>query len=203
MGVSRLPDGAAYEEQLVALLPPGRVWPVEAGSNLRVLLRMFGEGLVRVHNRVFDMIMESDVRTTNEMLTDWERVLELPDPDCVAALGEQTFAERRNAVVEKFVRLGGASAQYFIDLALSLGFVISIREYGPDNTTTDLPSGITHGTTLWKYTWEVNAPLQSPRNFLVNVGRIQEPLRSWNNEILECFLLKFKPAHTNLIFVYA
>ena len=191
-------DAERYEQQLASLVPRGRIWPTEPGSKLRALLRVLAEGLVRVHLRALALIEEADVRTTVELLPDWERVLGLPE-DCAPA--GQTFAERRDAAVAKFNRIGGASRGYFTALALELGFVITIREYGPDDVQDPVPP-IVVDSEEWAHTWEVTAPEFTLRVARVNELVVQEPLRSWGNEVLECFFAKLKPAQSQVIHVY-
>lgn len=77
-----------YFLQLQALQPPGSALPRDTESVWSRLLGALSDELERVENRSEALVRESDPRTTEEMLTDWERVCGLPDecdPDSTSA----------------------------------------------------------------------------------------------------------------------
>ncbi len=67
----------AYARMLKALLPPGRIWRLEAESGLSKVMLGAADELVRVDGRADDIIRESDPRTTDELLPDFEEELGL------------------------------------------------------------------------------------------------------------------------------
>lgn len=109
-----------YREQLQALLPSGAAWPRNQGAILTATLDALAQELARVDVRMGDLLNEADPRTTNELLTEWERSRGLPDP-CVT--GPLTSDQRRNNLVAKVTNLGGQSPMYFLLVAERLGFV--------------------------------------------------------------------------------
>jgi uncharacterized protein YmfQ (DUF2313 family) len=190
--------GDQYAEQLDALLPQGAAWQRESDARMRDLTRGLGEELSRVDARGDDLLSEVLPSTTVEMLIDWERVAGLPDP-CVPE--GQTIQERRNALLARLAGTGGQSRQFFIDLAASLGFTITITEFRP------FRAGISRaGDALyseeWLYVWRINAPETTVIEFRAGVSAVGEPLRKWGNELLECVFNRIKPAHTVLLFGY-
>lgn len=92
MGLS----AAAYARMLRALLPPGRIWRVVADSHLSEVLLAAGDELERVDGRARDLLEESDPRTTDELLAEFETALGLD--------AEGTEDERRNRVIALLVR---------------------------------------------------------------------------------------------------
>jgi uncharacterized protein YmfQ (DUF2313 family) len=171
-----------YREHLQALLPRGAAWPREPGTVLTQVLDGLAQELARVDLRVENLLDEINPRTTYELLSDWERVLGLPDP-CVPA--GQTTAERRSAVAAKIAATGGQSRAYFIALAAALGYTITITEQ---------VDGLPHK-------WRVNAALNTFVEFTCN-SPCTDPLREWGNETLECAINQRAPAHTTLVFGY-
>ena len=187
-----------YQRQLIDLLPPGPAWSRNPESILGKLLHGQGEELARVHNRALDLIEEADPRTTLELLPDWERVAGLPEP-CVDP--PDTLDERRTALVDKLTRLGGQSRQFFIDLAAKFGFVVTITEFKP--FTAGSLAGDPVNSEEWQYAWQVNAPDTTITSvFRAGQSFAGDPLRDWGNELLECLINRFKPAHTHVEFVY-
>lgn len=195
----------AYTAQLAALLPQGRAWPRDEGSTLMRLVRAEADELARVDGRVSDLFEEVDPRSTLELLEDWERVAGLPD-SCIAA--PDSIAERRAAVQSRITGLGGQTRAYFIDLAATLGFAISIDEFRPFRI------GARVGDRLyderWAHVWRVN--VQPPaietghglsiRYFRVGQSAVGERLVGFGALDLECIIRRAAPAHSTVIFAY-
>jgi uncharacterized protein YmfQ (DUF2313 family) len=90
------PDANAYARMLKQLLPPGALWRLDPDSVLSKLFLACGDELERVSERVRDLFEEVDPRTADELLPDFERLLDLPSTG--------TDAERRARVVALLVR---------------------------------------------------------------------------------------------------
>ncbi len=190
-----------YLAQLQALLPQGPAWPRDAEAELTRLLTAWADELARVDGRAADLVEEADPRTTAELLADWERVAGLPDA-CVEALaGTQTTAQRRAALVAKLTTIGGQSAAYYIALAASLGYAITVTEFAPFQAGHSA-AGDPITNDEWVYVWQVNAPEESIVVFAAGRSCAGEPLRGWGNELLECVITRLKPAHTHVLFSY-
>lgn len=190
-----------YLAQLQALLPQGPAWPRDAEAELTRLLSAWAAELARVDGRAVDLVEEADPRTTTELLSDWERVAGLPDP-CVEALaGTQTTAQRRAALLAKLTTIGGQSAAYYIALAASLGYTITVSEFTPFQAGhSEAGDPITNDE--WGFAWQVNAPDESIVVFAAGRSCAGEPLRAWGNELLECVITRLRPAHTHVLFAY-
>lgn len=119
--------GEDYADAMQALLPLGQAWPRADDSVLmrvvRGLTRIWGDFELRASTL---LEVESDPRITMELLPDWERNWGLPDP-CYSA--PQTIGERQQALVMRMTMEGGASREFFIGVAASIGYTITISEY--------------------------------------------------------------------------
>lgn len=189
-----------YLHQLQSLLLRGAAWTREVGSTLTNLLTGIAQEFARIDARTDDLINESDPRTTNELLEDWERVAGLPDP-CVTI--EQTIEQRRVALVSKVTMQGGQSRPYFIDMTASMGYPnATIEEYEP------FLCGMSGcGDAIWseddRYVWQINLPSDGAITyFSCGESVCGEPLQAWGDEAIECRINKFKPAHTTAVFAY-
>jgi uncharacterized protein YmfQ (DUF2313 family) len=122
-------SGEDYAEAMQALLPQGQAWPRHDDSALMKVVRgltaIWGNFEVRASML---LEVESDPRTTIELLPDWERNWGLPDPCYNAPL---SGGERQTALVQRMTIEGGQSRQFFIDAAAYIGYTISISEYRP------------------------------------------------------------------------
>lgn len=190
-----------YLHQLQALLPPGPAWPQDDTAALTRLLAALATELARVDGRAMRIIEDADPRTTAELFANWERVAGLPDT-CVALSGQtQSIAQRRAALVARLIMLGGQSTAYFIVLAASLGYAITVTEFKP------FRAGLSHSgdtvATNWQFAWQVNAPLNTVTSFRAGNAVAGDPINSWGNKLLECVLSRFKPAHTTVVFAYS
>lgn len=173
-----------YLRQAQALLPPGRAFTREPGAKLTQLLTALSEELARVDTRADELMVEIDPQTTSEMLADWERVFGLPNL-CLYAV-PQTVAQRRMALVAKMSAVDDLTAQFFIDLAASLGYTVTI-----DENVDGSP-----------FKWRVNSAGVSITDFTVGASVVGDPLREWGDELLECTVRSYQPAHTEVLFAY-
>lgn len=187
---------ADYQSHLFALQPSGPAWPRDPDSVRGNLYLALASSLAGSHNRALDLIEEADPRATTEMLADWERACGLPDTCSVSAV---TLSERRAALVAKLTAGGGQSRRFYIDLAATLGFPVTITEFRP--FTCDTPITEPVHDEAWRFAWRVNAPETTVREFTAMSG-CAEPLATWGNELLECAIRRASPAHTHVLFGY-
>lgn len=178
----------SYGRMLQQLLPRGAVWRFESGSVLhRLLLAIAGE-LSRVEERGAALVEESDPRTAVETLGEWERLLGLPDT-CVQSI-PATVEERRLAITQKLVKVGGQSRAYFIALAAACGYTVTIDDsYG--------------ATTFRTGRARVNSRLYSDEWAHVWRMDVQPPTGpALAHAELECIISRVAPAHTVVLFEY-
>ncbi|MDP2153795.1 MAG: DUF2313 domain-containing protein [Methylotenera sp.] len=187
-----------YVQQLQSLLLLGKAWTRNVDSVLTNLLKGIAKEFARIDARADDLIMESDPRTTSELIEDWERVADLPDP-CVTVA--QTIEQRRVALTSKLTMQGGQSRKYFINLAASMGYAdATIDEYRPMNCNDDCNDALYSADD--RYFWTINLPSTSGI-FVMNCNSTcNDALRAWGDEAIECRINKYKPAHTTAIFAY-
>lgn len=198
-------DTTAYARGLRALLPPGPAWQAGEGSVLFKLLLGFAEELARLDRRVNDLLNEMDPRTTSELLAEWERALGIPDLSVSYA---RDFNQRRATVYGAITAAGGQSEAFFIDLALRMGFVITISDYaGQAFQVGKSRVGETLRNGPWAYTWQVNGASFDVISVFRAGSQAGDPLKEYGeefeNEPLEIAILARKPAHTHVIFSYA
>lgn len=121
--------GADYADAMQTLLPRGQAWP----RWLKAVLMQVVTGLTRIWGD-FELMasklleVDSDPRLTIDLLPDWERNWGLPDP-CYAA--PTSLDERHLALLMRMTIEGGQSREFFIGIAASLGYSITITEYRP------------------------------------------------------------------------
>lgn len=178
-----------YLIELQELFPPGPAWSKDPNDVLNKILAGLAVEFARADQRLDDLVNEADPRTTSDLLSDWERVAGLPD-NCQGELAN-TAQGRRAALVSKLRAQGGQTPGYYIDVAASLGYTVTITEH----VETD-ESGI---YSTWTVQTSVAANIV---NFRAGRSRAGERLRSWGSSDLECKLNQLKPAHTRIQFSY-
>lgn len=188
-----------YLRQLQALLPPGPAWPKDDDATLTRLLGALAAELARVDGRAQQLVEEADPRTVAELFADWERVAGLPDACAQAFGGDQTMAQRRAALVGRLTTLGGQSPAYFIGLAATLGYAITITEFRAHCVNDDVECPLYD--TAWNFAWQVNAALNTVTAITVD-STVEDPLAAWGNALLECVIKRLKPAQTTVLFSY-
>lgn len=184
-----------HTELLKRSLPPG-AYDINAPV-ISAELGAEGNALDAAQAAAELLLSEADPRTTLHMLPDWERALGLPDP-CIGL--QPTIGQRRAAVVAKVTQHANLSRAFFIKLAATLGYTITITEFRRHSVISDVNASITDSN--WLFTWRVNAALNNTYAFTV-LSAINESLSGTGNEILECVIRKYKPAHTHVQFAYS
>ncbi|MCM8595124.1 YmfQ family protein [Accumulibacter sp.] len=186
-----------HADLLKLLLPPASVDP--NGPSIGAELVADGAALDRALGYAEQALEESDPRTTAALLADWERVYGLPDPVLVAAGISQSFQERRSALVAKVTFQGGQSVAFYLALAATLGYTITITECHPETTEDDTEYPVRDEQ--YRFVWIVNAALYTVRD-LVTEDDTEMATAVWGNALLESFLTRYKPAHTLVLFAY-
>lgn len=64
--------------------------------------------------------------------------------------------------------------------------------------------GISFSGDEWAYIRRVDVPVSGGISyFCAGSGAAGEPIRDWGNEVIECPVNRYKPAHTRVLFSYA
>lgn len=195
-------DAAAYRDQLLMLLPPGKAFSRDPDSVIGLLAHGLADELARLDARADVLYDEADPRTTLELLPDWERVAGLPDT-CTGR--PDTIAERQVALANKIASLGGQSIAYFTLLAARLGYYVEIDEFRP------IEAGFGAGDAIngddWAFAWQVAARVddgsyRAGYAEFVAGSSAGDLLLGWGALNLECLINRARPAHTTTIFAY-
>lgn len=151
--------------------------------------------------RFADMILlEADPATAALMLTSWERVYGLPSRCMAASAATLTMVQRVTNLLNVMTLRGGASADFMISLAAKLGYVITISVFVPFNTELTTEDAVTDEQ--YQFVFKVNAGVTTVVN-LTSEDDTEMPTAIWGNDMLECVVNQFKPAHTHALFSYS
>lgn len=170
-----------YLAAMMSLGHRGRAWPTEPGTVRSAVMIGLAQSYVRSGARAVNLIDDASPATTSELLPEWEKSLGLPDPCTVT---DPSTAQRKAAVLAKFIATGGQSSEYFIAVAAALGYTITI---------TELPTA---------YHWQINAPSITVSFFHLGIGVCGDFFWTTDNTELECRIRAIMPAHTVLTFNY-
>ena len=145
------------------------------------------------------LLLETDPRTTNLLLADWERVYGLPDA-CAGTGG--SLEERRAYLVAKVAETGGLSKPYFMKLAELLGYEdTTITAFVPTSCEMSCESPLRDET--WRLAWAVNLPNEGDNHsFFRADSACTEALDYYLIGTIECVFMRIKPAHTFVLFTY-
>ena len=194
-----------WQSVLKSLFPRGLAWNAkeDSASNIRKLIDALSQEACRLEVRAFDLLSELDPRVTDQLLTDWERLLSLPD-ECEAEPQNLTVQQRRERIVQILTTSGSQNKQFYINLAANFGITISVTD------VTDQPpflagrsragDRLTNGN--WRYAFVISAPFENATRFRAGYGRAGQRLVDVSNPTLECLINKHKPAHTIAILTF-
>jgi uncharacterized protein YmfQ (DUF2313 family) len=187
-----------YKRMLKALLPRGKIWQVEDDSTLAEFLHGEGEEFARVDTRSEELIVESRVGTTNQLLTEHETDYGIPD-ECTDLAN--TTSERKKILLSKIIAVGQQDKDYFIEIALTLGYTITIDEFSPFICGVGV-SGDPCGDHVVLFHWRVNIVGGKGAIIQFKSGSSQsgDPIKFLPGfDLLKCIFAKLKPAHTVII----
>lgn len=200
------------------LTPRGPAWGTdEAGDGngaspmQRLVWKALAAWVADLNRRDFELATQTFPSAITFSLPDWERELGLPDTCFKGGGGPDA---RIAAVRARFGAVGGQSPAYFVCLARSIGYEITIEEptqfmideseVGPDGESDDLAVlDEVSNESVWKY-WVVHVGAFGETWFHVDEGEIDHtPLEGfYTAEDLECVLRRYSPQHTRLVFAY-
>lgn len=193
-----------YTSALRSLLPRGRVWPTDAGTEQAQVVACLAQSMGRLDSDAIGLIADLFPASTTNFVAEWESALGLPDP-CLGP--NPTLDQQRDQIVARFVGAGGQSAQRFIDYAMQLGFVVTVTCFAPFRTGRSRVGQPLNGAD-WAFAWKITIVSGATSNdhaaFRVGQNHAGDPLSSSSSAVtaLECELRKIAPAHTVLFFSF-
>lgn len=115
-----------HVQALANLLPSGRAFENKnvSTSNLRRFVSTMAPSFDTLEQVLIDTTRDYNLCFTELLLDEWESALGIPD-SCFPGTG--TIEERRAHVLLKFAGMNPLTEQDFIDIALALGFVVTIE----------------------------------------------------------------------------
>jgi uncharacterized protein YmfQ (DUF2313 family) len=144
------------------------------------------------------VLIDANPTTTQNLLAEWEESLGLPD-HCTPL--NPSLQQRQAAVRAKFGARGALNLSYFIGLAASLGYTITITEFRP--FCAGRPCGTPDYGPAWAFAWQVNAPQVNSFRFAAGHSNAGDPLSSYDAQELVCRITSNRPAETTVVFVFS
>jgi len=120
-----------YTAAFNSLLPTGPAWPRTPSEPIQEVVA----GLMSIWGTEVEALAalllqtESDPRSANILLPDWETAFGLPD--ICNPVPPTNIAQRQINLVTKMTLLGSQSRAFFIAQAANIGQTVTIREYAP------------------------------------------------------------------------
>lgn len=196
MGLTR----AAWLQALLDLLPVGMGISKDPGSNMARLLDGLAALYLAAEIRLVDLCAQWDPRQASSMLTDWERLLGLPD---ACAPLDQELPDRQKTAFARLTETGGQSRAYFLDLASRLGEPnCTITEFRPLHCNATCNDAIYSEADAFVWRVHIPRPALNARWATCNSG-CSTALQTYEPSLIECVMGERKPAHTHVQFAYA
>ncbi|MGK0685334.1 YmfQ family protein [Serratia marcescens] len=188
-------NGQEYQALLGLLLPP-KSYSLD-GKRISAELLAEGNCLAQAENKSNEVLDGVTPLLAVSLLSDWERVLD------ISPGSGMTLQQRRQQVLARINATGGLSRAYFINLAKSLGYDITIDEPQP------FRAGVSRaGDRLYVediiWVWIVNILNVNAQIYRFRAGSSVsgERLMTFGGDVLEPMLNDLKPAHTYVVFTY-
>ena len=186
-----------YLDALKKLLPP--VSYDRNGVNLNIELAAESNALNAVNRSAQAVLGAITPFGANEMLEDWERVLGLSTDI------QELYQARLDAVLQKLAAMGGLSIPYFLSLAQSMGYDITITESASELFRAGVNRAgdpVSSEASMWL--WRVNVHSISKKLYYFRAGlsRAGDRLRTYTDPVIESVFNDLKPAFTLCVFSY-
>ncbi|HCG3094391.1 TPA: DUF2313 domain-containing protein [Klebsiella pneumoniae] len=132
-----------------------------------------------------------------DLLTDWERVL------AITPGGDDSWQQRLEMVLIKLAEVGGLSRAYFIRLAKSAGYTITIEELDMFRAG-ESAAGEYINEDGFMWVWQVNIMGRYTPSYYFRAGEscAGDSLQNFGDPVIESWFNELKPAHTFCIFTY-
>lgn len=182
-----------YAEQLQALLPPGPAWDPERVPEVQQLIAGLSHEFARIDGRAFDLLNEMDPATVSELVPDWERVMNLPDP-CLGL--KPLFEDRRLSVRQRLVAVGGQNAAFYVGIAISQGYPdASVTEFRAPRMGRSRFGQAHFGTWNAQFMWTLNTGGRQRLGRRFGASYWGERFGVNPGTAIECLIRRAAPAH--------
>ena len=182
-----------YAEQLQALLPPGPAWDSERVPEVQQLIAGLSREFARIDGRAFDLLNEMDPATVSELVPDWERVMNLPDP-CLGL--KPLFEDRRLSVRQRLVAVGGQNAAFYVGIAVSQGYPdASVIEFRTPRMGRSRFGQAHFGTWNAQFMWTLNTGGRQRLGRRFGASYWGERFGVNPGTAIECLIRRAAPAH--------
>jgi len=193
---------AVNSQTLADYLPGGELYKGKniQDSNIKKLLNALAEEVTRAEEKIVEVVDEHDLSRTVEFITDWEKVLGIPD-DCFDPYNK-TLDERRQYAIAKLARMNLTNRQDFIDLAAFFDIEVTIESGSKYKSVFPMIFPIIFGSKAAKFTMIVTfVGIDKPENVFPMVWPFK--FGSIPTAFIQCLFLKLRPANVQIIWRYA
>ena len=189
-----LRTASQYAEQLQALLPSGPAWDPERVPELQQVITGLSREFARIDGRAFDLLNEMDPTGISELVPDWERVMNLPDP-CLGL--SPLFEDRRLSVRQRLVAVGGQTPAFYVDIAISQGYPnATVTEYRAPRMGRSRFGKAHFGTWNAQFMWVLNTGGRKRLGRRFGASYWGERFGVNPGTAIECLIRRAAPAHT-------
>lgn len=176
-----------YTRALLNLLPTGIAWNRLSDSVQHGLMSALAKAYQQSDADACALLTGAFPETADALIDEWYETLGLNDECGTSALAADK-AQARRFILAKLLSTGGQSVAYFTELAATMGFVVSIREYRVPLCGFS-SCGATLNTRDNSFIWTVE--VQPPGDEVTT-----------STAYLECLFRRYAPAHTQVMFEY-
>ncbi|EEY9365052.1 DUF2313 domain-containing protein, partial [Escherichia coli] len=173
-----------YTRAMLNLLPSGIAWSRLPDSVQHRLIRGLAQAYRKSDADACALITGAFPETADALTDEWYASLGLND-ECGTQASTTDPAQARKFILAKLLSTGGQSVAYFTELAATMGYSISIREYR---------------TPLCGFSWSGHLLSDDNRfNWTVVVAPPGDEVTT-SRAYLECLFRRYAPAHTLVTF---
>jgi uncharacterized protein YmfQ (DUF2313 family) len=214
------PTGDLLLPSIIAQTPRGAAWRTDEvasadhNSFQHRFWRAVADPIADLYAKAWKLAVASTACTLsgpedprNDSLEDWESEWGLPNPctaSVVFSVAQRKLSLRQKIAGSEIYKFGGQSINYFVCLANTLAYQVTIQEYRPFRCGQGQCGHTQIGGPVNEVFWQVLVVTNTLSYFHCGKGMCgRDPLGSFGRKLdLECEFNKWKPAHTQIRFHY-
>ena len=187
----------AYANLLKQLLPEGPAWECE---EIHALLESLAQEMARSDERIYQLLNEMDPSGVNELVPEWEQVMNLPDP-CLGP--SPTYADRVQQVRERLTTVGSQTPAFFVSIAKKQGYENAkvIEGWAPRWMRARFGEA-RFGTWLQQFFWILDTGARLATGTRFGNSYWGQRFGQIAGDALECVIGRYAPAHTIYVIRY-
>lgn len=188
-----------YYIAMKQLLPNGPAWELEDSSFFMKMIKLAALEFARVDADIQKLIREADPQTAKATIKEWFKQWGIPE-ECLKDLDSDN-EQLRDELLIKIRTLGCTFPELVSTIGQFCGYTTTKLDCADIFTCASTVDDRIYSS-IWRYWYYMITVDDVNNNYFLSDSRVNKRLNEWGNELFECLIKHYTPAHTGVIFQY-